>query len=1416
MATRNINVVISANIRRYTDGLKSAATATRNFQSQVSRSGQVAATTSQQVQKAAASSRMLGSSFEHNAKQATRLSAALTNGNRAMRDASQVTGAYNKSLTFMKSAAVQAVAALGGFMAIHAVIMLVRKGLTFLKDAVLDFDTAIVESMAIMSQQGPAVRAALEDSAQGLAMKTKFTSTEIAEGFYHLVSAGYDLNETLALTPVVAQYAQAGVMDLEKATEQLAQTQAALGMRDFDDAVQNGENMARIADVLSQAAVKSTATVSEFGDALTNKFGTAVALSGRSVEEAATILMAYANVGIKGKIAGTQAAIALRDLQKAAIINGSAMEEMGVHVYDAYGNLNNLVDIAREMGKSFGALSDKGLRNRLKSLGFADRSVHALLPLIATSTEEWNKNEAAMNGAAGAARRMADKQMVALSTQLGLVSKAAEEAAQKIGTSIINQAFKVWEDLKEPISEVVKNLKEFATQAAIPAAMPLIKTLGGTLLVTLKVAAEALSVFSGVLNALGPALVPIATMAIMFKGLTTVFTPLAISAQVFAGKLGLISQAQMTNAAATRSATAALTQQAAAQEAYVAQNALTQAGGQAGFIGPMLPTTVKSGKFAGMGGKIATSFKGAASSVKGTVAQVGLLGATSQGASLAATKLSTAINMIGKGTAIMAAVAALVAMGIVIDKNIQKGRQWADEQTAGMNSGLNMGDPADRQKAIDNQREQLEALKKERDKTWNDSEGINPWSGLQNAFTSNALSKAIDQTRNNIERDSAKMDLYEERIARIARITGTTEDVVRTKVDAMGIGQELYDATAKSEEYSKIQGDVTLSLYGVENRAASAGMSVQALAAEEGDGAAAAEEMQKAHEELAKVLFAGMDPTKILSDIGEVNKAMSSAFGGSGSSVLSDLQSQAEDAASAAADAAKERSDQSIDDRIEALQDEKDALEVGTKASKASKDAIKARKEAIDDEIDSIRDGKQDKKEFESEPAKVGLESWVAGLQKASEDSQALTNNLLVIKQKMRDAGMPESVVTDTIKNLSEMGAEGAPLIEQFATMGEARFGQMAIKISESFKGINPEIKTSLDDFDRAMAEQSGKADQQIVGLIEVTKALSAAGQATTVDDLLAFARLGPEAMALVPEMAMKAASGPEGAAAVAQTIRNALGAAGMMDGSIVPSLKDELLLAQAAAANGGTMAGQAINEMLRQEMISTPGEMANELAARGMNEAAKYAQGWEFYMALWNAENNPGPQNVTNGSSRAEGTPSKPSGGRRTPQGSGSQLPNVGKPLNGIDPNPGGGIDGNIWTTYANGGFSENHRATIARAGAMRVWAEPETGGEAYIPLGSNKRNDAMPVLAEVARRFGMGLTQYANGGIRPAGYDMVGAGRHGTGYGQGGPRVVAVPVQSKSVTNFNGPIQGVRMEDAEAFAARKRRQSRLAGGKR
>ncbi|MEW2046637.1 phage tail tape measure protein [Streptomyces sp. NPDC005476] len=77
---------------------------------------------------------------------------------------------------------------------------------------------------------------------------------------------------------------------------------------------------------------------------------------------------------------------------------------------------------------------------------------------------------------------------------------------------------------------------------------------------------------------------------------------------------------------------------------------------------------------------------------------------------------------------------------------------------------------------------------------------------------------------------------------------------------------------------------------------------------------------------------------------------------------------------------------------------------------------------------------------------------------------------------------------------------------------------------------------------------------------------------------------------------------------------------------------------------------------------------------------------------------------------------------------------------------------NGGLIDFYADGGVRsrrEEHTAQIAPAGAWRVWAEPETQGEAYIPLAGAKRARSKRILEEVASRFGGEVAYHADGGL-------------------------------------------------------------------
>lgn len=75
----------------------------------------------------------------------------------------------------------------------------------------------------------------------------------------------------------------------------------------------------------------------------------------------------------------------------------------------------------------------------------------------------------------------------------------------------------------------------------------------------------------------------------------------------------------------------------------------------------------------------------------------------------------------------------------------------------------------------------------------------------------------------------------------------------------------------------------------------------------------------------------------------------------------------------------------------------------------------------------------------------------------------------------------------------------------------------------------------------------------------------------------------------------------------------------------------------------------------------------------------------------------------------------------------------------------------------HANGGMYERHDPQIARAGAYRVWAEPETEGEAYIPFARSKRGRSRMIAAQAVQRLGGAVQWFANGGITGAQARMI-----------------------------------------------------------
>lgn len=321
------------------------------------------------------------------------------------------------------------------FMTLSAGALGVAGGLAFSAKAFGDFDAALNESIAIMGDVSDGMRKQMGDAAREVALQTTFSAKEAAEAFYYLASSGMTAEQSIKALPQVAQFAQAGMFDLETATDLLVNSQIALGLQS-DDASQNLINLKRVSDVLTEANNEATGSVQDFAEALTNKAATAMKTMNISVEEGVAVLAAFAQKGVKGNVAGEKLAIFLRDTARAAVRNKDAFADMGVEVFDQQGNMKDLAEVVRQFEQALGPLSDSERAAALENMGMT-RSVGDIIRTLMGSSDAIATYEENLRNAGGTTEEVADKQLQTFNAQMTLLKNRLMDVAIEIGSRLV-------------------------------------------------------------------------------------------------------------------------------------------------------------------------------------------------------------------------------------------------------------------------------------------------------------------------------------------------------------------------------------------------------------------------------------------------------------------------------------------------------------------------------------------------------------------------------------------------------------------------------------------------------------------------------------------------------------------------------------------------------------------------------------------------------------------------------------------------------------------------------------------------------------------------------------------------------------------------------------------------------------------
>lgn len=297
-----------------------------------------------------------------------------------------------------------------------------------------DFDKAMTRSTAIIGDLSDSMRDRLEKAAREVAKTTVFSAEESAEAIFGLASAGLEAEQIITALPVVARFAQAGLLDMAEASDFLTQSQKSLGLTS-KDANQNMINMTRISDVLTEVNNRSSGEVDDFAEALRRASGQ-MRVTGVSLEEGTAILGAFAAQGILGADAGDKFRVILRDLPRAIAANTEEFSALGLNVTDSSGNLRNMADVVAEFERVMGPMSDTSRQAAFDQIGLTRSARDAMIQLLGTS-DATRILEKQLKSAGGATEVVAERQLQNLHDQWGLVVSRVEDAAISFGQVLI-------------------------------------------------------------------------------------------------------------------------------------------------------------------------------------------------------------------------------------------------------------------------------------------------------------------------------------------------------------------------------------------------------------------------------------------------------------------------------------------------------------------------------------------------------------------------------------------------------------------------------------------------------------------------------------------------------------------------------------------------------------------------------------------------------------------------------------------------------------------------------------------------------------------------------------------------------------------------------------------------------------------
>ena len=334
-----------------------------------------------------------------------------------------------------------------------------------------DFEEGMSEVQAI-SRASASDMELLKEKAKEMGAETKFSATESAAAFKYMAQAGWNTEDMLNGISGVMSLAAASGEDLALTADIVTDSLTAFGLE--------AKDAAHFSDVLAMTANATNTDVANLG--YTFKYVAPVAGAlGYSIEDMSVAIGLMANSGIKAETAGTALRATLTNLAKPTQQMTGYMEELGISLTDAQGNVKPFNEVMIDLREGFEGLTEA--QKAEYAAGIAGKeAMSGLLAIVNASDEDFAALTEQINNCNGAAEEAAKIMQDNLKGSVEQLGGALETLGIEFydsvntpirtivdsATSMVEQLTKAFKDggLSGLVSELGTAFAEVATQAA--------------------------------------------------------------------------------------------------------------------------------------------------------------------------------------------------------------------------------------------------------------------------------------------------------------------------------------------------------------------------------------------------------------------------------------------------------------------------------------------------------------------------------------------------------------------------------------------------------------------------------------------------------------------------------------------------------------------------------------------------------------------------------------------------------------------------------------------------------------------------------------------------------------------------------------------------------------------------------------